>query len=352
MYGKLFAQMYDGTLGTKGPWQALVAFQQMVILADKHGNVDMTAEALSRRTTIPLEIIHKGIKTLMEPDPESRSPDEDGRRIVPIDHERSWGWRIVNYEHYRKIRSEEERREYHRQYMRRRRSGDTGANLDKVTFREKINRIAMKALSDGRISRGPCEVCGETYKELEMHHDDYSKPLCIRWLCAKHHKQWHRENGEGIYPVNLFVNTSTGGEHCSPIAVGSTQYAVRSKQEAVSSKQEEKPSSGKPDYPPGFCRFWAIWPKTERKQGKSDCLKIWQKKKLEEKVDVIVAHVEFMATSESWMTGYDPMPATYLNKERWEGAEIAVNRTSLQPGAAAYLAQFENTEKEIDGEKL
>jgi hypothetical protein len=51
MYGKLFSQMYDGTLATKGPWQALVTFQQLIILADKHGIVDMTPEAIGRRTT-------------------------------------------------------------------------------------------------------------------------------------------------------------------------------------------------------------------------------------------------------------------------------------------------------------
>lgn len=122
MYGKLFVQMYDGTLGTKGPWEALVTFQQLVILADAHGNVDMTAEAIARRTTIPLEVIKTGLQGLTEPDPDSRTPDEEGRRIVPIDESRTWGWRVVNYDHYRKIRSEEERREYHKQYMRKRRS--------------------------------------------------------------------------------------------------------------------------------------------------------------------------------------------------------------------------------------
>jgi hypothetical protein len=123
MYGKLFAQMYDGTLATKGPWQALVTFQQLVILADKHGCIDMTPEAIARRTTVPLEVVQVGLRALAEPDPDSRSPAEGGRRIVPIDPKRTWGWRVVNYGHYRKIRSEDERREYHRNYMRSRRSG-------------------------------------------------------------------------------------------------------------------------------------------------------------------------------------------------------------------------------------
>jgi len=115
MFGKLFESMYDGTLATKGPWQALVTFQQFIILSNRHGEVDMTAEAISRRTTIPVEIIKTGIAHLLEPDLDSRSPDENGRRLVPIDAARVWGWRIVNYDHYRKIRSAEERREYLRQ---------------------------------------------------------------------------------------------------------------------------------------------------------------------------------------------------------------------------------------------
>ena len=143
MYGKLFVQMYQGTLATKGPWQALVTFQQLVILADKHGEVDMTAEAISRLTTIPLEIIQQGLQALQEPDPESRSPDEAGRRIVPLDDRRTWGWRIVNYLHYRQIRSEEERRAYHREYMRKRRAVKPDVNLS--TGGEQCQPIAVSS---------------------------------------------------------------------------------------------------------------------------------------------------------------------------------------------------------------
>lgn len=114
MYGKVFTSMYDGTLATKGPWQALVTFQQMIVLADKDGVVDMTADAISRRTSIPLEIITTGIAELSLPDPESRSAAEDGRRIVLLEGHRTWGWQIVNYAKYAALRSAEERREYMR----------------------------------------------------------------------------------------------------------------------------------------------------------------------------------------------------------------------------------------------
>ena len=123
MYAKLFSSMFTGSLATRGPWQAVVTFQQLLVLADRFGIVDMTPEAIARHTTIPLEIISAGIEALEAPDPDSRRPDADGRRIVRLDPERAWGWEIVNHAHYRQIRSAEERREYQRAYMRDYRKG-------------------------------------------------------------------------------------------------------------------------------------------------------------------------------------------------------------------------------------
>ncbi len=51
----------------------------------------------------------------------------------------------------------------------------------------------------GHISELPCEICGEL--KVVAHHDDYDKPLNIRWLCQAHHKQWHAKNGEGKNPI-------------------------------------------------------------------------------------------------------------------------------------------------------
>jgi hypothetical protein len=122
MFAKVFAQIFDSSIASN--YLVRLVFEDMLVLADSDGVVDMTVDALSRRTNVPLEIVQAGIEELSKPDRESRTPDDEGRRIVPLDSHRSWGWRIVNYRHYRDIRNEEGRRDYMRNYMRNRRSAE------------------------------------------------------------------------------------------------------------------------------------------------------------------------------------------------------------------------------------
>lgn len=42
-----------------------------------------------------------------------------------------------------------------------------------------------------------CEKCGAE-NNIHAHHDDYSKPLEIRWLCGTCHRGWHKEFGSGL----------------------------------------------------------------------------------------------------------------------------------------------------------
>jgi hypothetical protein len=54
--------------------------------------------------------------------------------------------------------------------------------------KEKARRKIRYEIKMGRILRQPCEICGA---EAQAHHDDYSKPLDVRWFCPKHHKEHH-----------------------------------------------------------------------------------------------------------------------------------------------------------------
>lgn len=69
-----------------------------------------------------------------------------------------------------------------------------------------VYRLVQIALEDGDLVRPDrCEECdasasapGLPYKILG-HHDDYSKPLDVRWICGQCHQKWHKEN-EPLHP--------------------------------------------------------------------------------------------------------------------------------------------------------
>ena len=46
------------------------------------------------------------------------------------------------------------------------------------------------AIANGSLVRKPCEKCGAV--RVDAHHDDYSRPLDVRWLCRGHHLEHHR----------------------------------------------------------------------------------------------------------------------------------------------------------------
>ena len=60
----------------------------------------------------------------------------------------------------------------------------------------KAHKAITSAIRNKSLTKEPCEVCGSDVSY--GHHDDYEKLLSVRWLCDKHHRDWHSENGEGL----------------------------------------------------------------------------------------------------------------------------------------------------------
>lgn len=59
----------------------------------------------------------------------------------------------------------------------------------RVEEKRRANRMVSNAIRDGRLTMQPCEACGVL--PAEAHHDDYSRPLDVRWLCRQHHLEHH-----------------------------------------------------------------------------------------------------------------------------------------------------------------
>lgn len=51
----------------------------------------------------------------------------------------------------------------------------------------KAQRIVFMAVRNKSLKKQPCKICGQI--KAECHHEDYSKPLEVIWLCKKHHME-------------------------------------------------------------------------------------------------------------------------------------------------------------------
>lgn len=67
--------------------------------------------------------------------------------------------------------------------------------------RKRANHLLEKAVKKGVIiQKVRCEDCGrtKTFKDgrtgIQAHHDNYNKPLKVRWLCQECHHEWHKHN--------------------------------------------------------------------------------------------------------------------------------------------------------------
>jgi hypothetical protein len=61
--------------------------------------------------------------------------------------------------------------------------------LNKSAEAKKAHWTVGNAIRSGKLRPLPCSVCGAS--KTHAHHEDYSKPLKVIWLCPKHHMQKH-----------------------------------------------------------------------------------------------------------------------------------------------------------------
>jgi hypothetical protein len=76
----------------------------------------------------------------------------------------------------------------HAEYMRKTRPKHSQLKPEarlKANARSYLNVYIKKGL----VKKLPCQVCGSL--ESQAHHDDYSKPLDVKWLCRDHHLELH-----------------------------------------------------------------------------------------------------------------------------------------------------------------
>jgi len=178
VFAKVFRQIFASSIVERP--EVRFTFMDLLILADSGGVVDMTHEAIARWTNRPIEVIRETIAELERPDPKSRTPDDEGRRIVRLDEHRDWGWLIVNYEKFRMISSEEQRKAKTRLRVARYRKKQALQNVTGVTGRDGSDVTSSNADVTSSNACNAMEKKREKEMEKEKEKDVSPDPKAVR----------------------------------------------------------------------------------------------------------------------------------------------------------------------------
>lgn len=136
MYGKSYESKYTGSM--IGAGFHVFAVWDWIITNAHFGVVEINPKLLAftlagTRVEAEDEVLD-AIGYLSRPDPKSRSKDEDGRRIV---REGEFQYRVVNWEHYFRMKNADSLRQYNREAKQRERSKRKAAHRSAATLEER-----------------------------------------------------------------------------------------------------------------------------------------------------------------------------------------------------------------------
>jgi hypothetical protein len=132
-FTKLFSSITESTVWML-PSHTRLVWITMLAMSDRHGLVFGSVPGLAHRARVTPEECRDALETLMAPDPDSRTPDNEGRRVAQVDG----GWELLNYSKYRAIQDAETVRESKRLYMRRERESGSFSSTDSTVEKEPL----------------------------------------------------------------------------------------------------------------------------------------------------------------------------------------------------------------------
>ena len=153
-YAKVFDSIWEGSL--RGETDPLLVFINLLTHSDEEGVVDRHWKPIADETGLSGERVCEALLFLEAPDDDSRTPTERGRRIVRLNEQRTWGWRIVNHGKYRELCSKSQNAE--RQARFRERQNSNAPVTRSVTAPVGVGVTASVSSSQGIVKGGLLEV--------------------------------------------------------------------------------------------------------------------------------------------------------------------------------------------------
>lgn len=108
---KIYGQILKSSVWVGQPAHLRLTWFALLVLADRHGNVMSSLPGLAQDAGVTVAEVMQALDVFRKPDPFSRTPDHEGRRIVDIDG----GWHVLNHLKYREMRSDSQVKNAERQ---------------------------------------------------------------------------------------------------------------------------------------------------------------------------------------------------------------------------------------------
>lgn len=105
-YTKLFGSIVHSTIW-HSPKDVKILWITMLALAEADGTVEASVPGLAAASGLTLPECSEALTVLESPDPWSKNPDNEGRRVAKCDG----GWKILNYLNYREKLTVSQRRD-------------------------------------------------------------------------------------------------------------------------------------------------------------------------------------------------------------------------------------------------
>ena len=152
MYGKIFESLYEGSMVGAGP-TVFAVWGYCIAKADREGIVILNPALLAPIIGTSRVDIERAIEYLERPDPNSKNPEHEGRRLL---HMSGYAYTVVSHAIYRGMNNGEDRRKYMREYMRKRRGEEAVNSLQSLQKLTKVNpvSVSVSASASGSVSDG------------------------------------------------------------------------------------------------------------------------------------------------------------------------------------------------------
>lgn len=204
MYVKIFAGILESSIASDTKLRRF--FMDLLLIADQDGNVVATRDAIAKRLGTTRDEVDWGIEKLQQPDPDSGNPENDGRRLEPMEG-RGYGWTILNYGFYRDIKTASELRAANArrqaEFKARKRAAEVAGN-GRVTLPNKSNPSEAYADTDSSTSQKKEQKKEHARKRASL------SPLPEPFVVSDRVKAWAQQHDFGKLDQHLehFVSTA------------------------------------------------------------------------------------------------------------------------------------------------